>query len=621
IPFQLKRPLNLLNQPLIRQIRDLMEYIQDEFTNPFSGEHRLFRLLHAPWWNLEPVQLARVAASRQTRRDETDQEGNYLKMTRVEREQNAKSLRETLLDAEWLGSIPGIDAKAFQRAGAALESLISALYESPAPVLMEQLFNRSGALAWALNQPDKSAYIQMLYSFQEFVQQEALRQPRLSLAQCLSLLRSMDDNDISLPLLPGPEAQNGVQLMTAHASKGLEFDLVFMLDSTEDAWDKKNSGKNRQFSLPPTLTLSGEEDETEARRRLFYVAMTRAKQRLHISYAHLKEDNKPLKVSRFIAETGLIAQEASVQSTALTTAQARLLLTAESPNITLPDQQLMDALLTDFRLSISAFNRYLRCPLAFFYDDILKVSGATSESAAFGLAMHGALQQLVLKMKSDKQMAWPTAESLVRWFNKEMERQSSFFHEKNFDQRLKMGREYLRRLHVEQVPYWKKRAIVERRIDRVEWNGVPMTGVLDKIEWYDNGTLRIVDYKTGKPDKNKTAAPNEKQPLGGEYWRQLAFYHILLTQSRLYAEPVGKTAISWLEPDPKGTFLVVEITFSAEELQLVQGWITSVYNNIQARNFNTGCEDPACVWCQMHRDRHADVWIADHAEDGLDDSP
>lgn len=69
----------------------------------------------------------------------------------------------------------------------------------------------------------------------------------------------------------------GVRLMTVHASKGLEFDYVFIAGLEEDLFPSKNfSGKHR----------SKEEEEEE--RRLFYVAVTRARKKLFLSYAELR---------------------------------------------------------------------------------------------------------------------------------------------------------------------------------------------------------------------------------------------------------------------------------------------------------------------------------------------
>ncbi len=616
IPYQTKRPVNVLDLPVMQQFRSLLNYLQEETVRPFSGEHRLFRLLHAAFWGLSELDLAKIALACLTERNEETEE-NYLKVGA--RSGKKKHWRELLSDSEALKQLQLSSTEPFQRLGTQLNSWIAAVQNLPLPQLIERLYAQTGMLDWALKQPDKAWYLQVLHTFMEFVRNETIRNPRRSLSKLLDLLDSMDDNKLPLSLNQPVQQVIGVQLLTAHAAKGLEFGYVFMLDCTEDTWDKNAGGNRGHFFLPETLTRSGEEDALEARRRLFYVAMTRAKYQLQISFARNDDAGKALTQSQFLAETGLPISDMEVPYPALLEAQTLLLLEAPNPVVTLPESGLLDSLLADFTLSITALNRYLRCPLAFYYEDVLKVPGATSEAAAFGLAMHGALQQFLLRMKSHKKFEWPTAEALLKIFGQEMDRQRGFFSENGFAQRLALGKDYLRRIHVEQVPYWRKRAIVERRVDKVELDGVPLSGILDKIEWLDGGLLRIVDYKTGTPEPKKTAPPSESQVYGGDYWRQLAFYQILLDKARLYPESVGKTAISWLAPDKRGAFPITEISYSGEELNFVASLIREVYAKIQARAFDTGCGKKECSWCQMQRERNILEVLDRGEEEDLDD--
>lgn len=616
IPYQTKRPVNILDLPVVQQFRELLEYLHEETLRPFSGEHRLFRLLHAAWWGLEPLDLVKMALAC---RPESAVPTDDLYEKAGDRKGKKRNWREAFGDPNLVGSLSLRNPEALARVIQCMESSTTDLHNLPLPGFFERLYARTGLLAWALAQPDKVFYLQVLNTLMDFVQSETARNPRFSLARLLDLFNSMDANKLALPLRQPVQDGPGVQLLTAHSAKGLEFGHVFMIDCTDEAWEKNSGGNRGRFALPPTLTRSGPEDEMEARRRLFYVAMTRAKRRLHISYARSGDDNKALTQACFIDEAALPQTEVAVPQEILLDSQVLLLLEPQQPVITLPETHVLDELLDRFTLSVTGMNRYLRCPLAFYYEDLLKIPGATSEAVAFGNAMHGALQQFVLRMKAHKKLEWPSLEALQRFFGQEMERQRGWFSEQGFLQRQALGREYLRRIHVEQLVFWRKRAIVERRVDRVELDGLPLTGILDKIEWLDNGTLRIVDYKTGFPDPAKTAPPDERQPYGGDYWRQLAFYKILLDKARIYPEPVGKTAISWLEPDRRGAFPITEISFSGEELHFVEQLIRDVFLKIRNREFTTGCGKDDCAWCRMHRDRAVSEAMDRSAEEGLDD--
>jgi DNA helicase-2/ATP-dependent DNA helicase PcrA len=596
----------------------------DELQAPFSGEHRLFRLLHAVFFNLNPLDLAVLAAT--STLGSRDNNPDPLYAQGVQRQKQPRFYwRQWLSDPENLQQLPLKNTAHLLEIGQRLNQWVADTTNLGLPALIERLYSQTGLLDWALQQPDKIWYLQVLHGFLDAVPTpEKLRpgqrqQPGFMLQHFLEMLDSMERNALSLPLRQQVETVNGVQLLTAHAAKGLEFEHVFLFDCVEEAWEKSSGDKRHQFLLPPTLTLSGEEDALEARRRLFYVALTRAKRGLYVSYAQQGADGKNLLQSQFVEETQLTAQSPDVPAAQVYDTQSLLLLEAEKPVLVLPENAMVEALLGQFTLSVTALNRYLRCPIAFWYEDILRVPGTISEAAAYGIAMHGALQRFFLKMKSDKQYQWPSSEALSKLFLVEMEHLRLHFSEHGLVQRQALGKEYLRRIHVEQIPYWRKRAIVERRIDKVTYQGVPLTGVLDKLEWLENGKLRIVDYKTGAPDLKKIAPPGDQQPLGGEYWRQLAFYQILLENARIYPESVEKSAIFWLEPDKKGSFPAVDVTFSNDEIAFVGQLIQETFAHIQQRQFTTGCGQDDCTWCTMLRDRTTTAAMPRIQEEGLDD--
>jgi DNA helicase-2/ATP-dependent DNA helicase PcrA len=87
------------------------------------------------------------------------------------------------------------------------------------------------------------------------------------------------------------ESQEGIQLMTLHSSKGLEFEAVFIVGLEE--------------GLFPSLRAESEEKGIEEERRLCYVGMTRAKSHLFLSHVHLRTvwgQTQVHEPSRFIEE-------------------------------------------------------------------------------------------------------------------------------------------------------------------------------------------------------------------------------------------------------------------------------------------------------------------------------
>ncbi len=102
--------------------------------------------------------------------------------------------------------------------------------------------------------------------------------------------------------------------MTAHGSKGLEFEHIFFAGCNASFWEKKRKPYNG-FKLPDTMFSSqpANTDEEEFR-RLFYVALTSAEQHLSISYCRFKNDGRELEPSMFIAEI-LDEQQLPVEKT------------------------------------------------------------------------------------------------------------------------------------------------------------------------------------------------------------------------------------------------------------------------------------------------------------------
>ena len=92
-------------------------------------------------------------------------------------------------------------------------------------------------------------------------------------------------------------AQNAINLMSAHKSKGLEFDTVYVINSIDLMWGERVRSRSRLIGYPENLAISPNADSYDERIRLYFVAMTRAKRQLYLSYAHNEASANALECS------------------------------------------------------------------------------------------------------------------------------------------------------------------------------------------------------------------------------------------------------------------------------------------------------------------------------------
>jgi len=590
IPFQTRRRPDILKLPLMHNLQDLFRYFALEARHPGSGEYLLFRLLHVDFLGISPSDISRLA----------------LYMARLEG--NRPFWRAILHNSEILQAAGVADLEAFHRLSRCLDELQYALVNENLIGFTERVINRTGLLAFILSQPDAVSAMEILRTFFDLVERESQRsRTRLTVDRLLEILDSYSENDLTIEVQRQTEPLAGVQLLTAHSAKGLEFDRVFMLDAVKTEWESGNRGGRGHFPLPETLTRSGEADELEARRRLFYVAMTRAKSWLQISWSTENAQGKALSASRFVDE---LQEEMDVEIQPGVLPRAELLkgLTAglsEIPKISLavPDTTRVAALLENYALSISGSNQYLNCPLEFYHLQVLRVPAPFSDHAAYGSALHLALRRYYERMLADREHTFPDLPTFKFLFEEEMRRLESRFAPGRFDHYLQTGLSRIEGLHRQEEWRAHRGVKVEYTIRRTHIEGVPLTGVIDKIEFHPRLEVVVSDYKTGKPERNKLNGPTRQDPLGKPFWRQLAFYKILYESFDLSSRIVKKGALTFLDPDAKGHFQTYEVEFDPAEISEFKSLILQTYERIKAQDFYTGCGKSDCVWCNFLQHR------------------
>lgn len=609
IPVYSKRNIDVLVQPFTSKIIQILRYLNAEHDIPYGGDEMLFEILHYDFYRIPPIEIAKLAVEVNTLRYK-EEPTSIRKLLYDKANKPAQNLFDN-------GIHEGL--KNFSRI---IENLVADVPNITLPELFEHIVQNAGVLNYIMQSDEKISLMQLLTALFDFIKDECGRNPLLDLKELISIFDLMEKEGIPLSMTQSGGTDKGVNLLTAHGSKGLEFEYVFFTGANASFWEKKRR-PGGGYKLPDTMFLSqpASTDEEELR-RLFYVALTRAEKHLYISYAKFRNDGKELEPSMFIAE---IQEEHDlpVERIALTLEQQTefelLHFTAQAPEIEQAEEDFISGLLDKFVMNVTALNSYLNCPLNFYYRNLIRIPSGKSEATEFGSAIHHALEKLFRKMQDGKQDTFPSKEDMIADFNWYMNRHRENFTKEAFDRRMEYGDEVLRNYYDKYINSWNKVVAVERNIRGIVYNGVPLKGKLDKLE-FNGKEVNVVDYKSGNIENAlpKMKAPHDKDPHGGDYWRQAVFYKILVDNYEQKDWKVISTEFDFVEPDKKGEYRKEKILINPQDMETVKQQITEVWNKIQARDFYTGCGKEDCHWCNFVKNNKLAVALHDLQEEEAD---
>ena len=284
IAVNIRRKIDVLTIPFGEKIINILEYLSRELESAYSGDDLLFEIMHYDFFDIPPIEIAKASVA-------TAKE-NYNTLTN---NQPKTSLRRYVNEMRVPAQAGLFDAPT----NTGLKNLISDsdyLLKEEFIVTLQQFFqeaiSKMGVLRYIMQQADKGAHMQMLTSFFDFLKDESRKNPEIKLADFLQIIKTMKEHHIRMELNRVIYSDTGINFLTAHGSKGLEYEHVYFIGCDKKTWDSK--GRNNGFSYPDTLTQAPADDiaQKEESRRLFYVALTLAKQCLTISYAAKDKNGK-----------------------------------------------------------------------------------------------------------------------------------------------------------------------------------------------------------------------------------------------------------------------------------------------------------------------------------------
>lgn len=320
---------------------------------------------------------------------------------------------------------------------------------------------------------------------------------------------------------------NAVNILTVHSAKGLEFPVVFLANLVSQRFP--TTERREQIPIPEKLikeVLPKGDYHEEEERRLFYVGMTRAKEKLYLTAAdYYGEGKRGKKLSPFIFEA-LGDKTLSSEQAKDNTKQLSIL--EYEPKISIKEKKV--PIHIDY-LSYSQIETFNTCPLHYKLRYIYKVPTPQTASQSFGTTMHAVLKDFYLKVQKGEK---PTDKLIISLLNNLWikEGYASKVQEKKF---LEKGKDYLRGFLKEEFNPKIKTVSLELPFvvpliskDKSE-KPLKIGGKIDRVDILPGGGIEIIDYKTG------ATIPTQKEVDSN---LQLSFYALAAT--KIPTEPLGK---------------------------------------------------------------------------------
>lgn len=519
VPYVVVSKENILHDPVMRKLLWLLRAVANPLDNERLGEVLLMDVV-----DIEPLDALMLF--------------DELRYGR-----KRKSLLRLLRTASTLEHVEFQNPQKLERFAQFVEEQKVKGENLPFIEFFDAFVRESGFLRYLLAKPESQVHIRQLGAFLEEIRKVVSEKPVYRLGDFLAYVEALLQYDVPIDAAAS-SIMSGVQLMTAHGAKGLEFDHVYITDAVSGRWNNKR--QMNFFTLPVVTDKTSTEDD----RRLFYVALTRAKKNITITYALVNADGKPQEPSRFVTE--ILGEHVTVKQSANTAVKAEQLFAPRTSFLpALTSLEYIRERFFSLKLSATALNNYFKHPIVYFFCNLLRLPTTPTKSILYGNVVHKALELFFQESKRAGSIL--PVERLLELYEGALER-SYLLHE-YYEEFASRGREHLLGYYQARCHDWSLDIETEKRLSGIGFSlntkeELMLTGVLDKLEYLSDGTVRVVDYKTGKTWSEKSK--EEKELLR----RQIVFYKLLVDahQERGKTLVMSEGLLDFVEPNKKGIY-------------------------------------------------------------------
>jgi ATP-dependent exoDNAse (exonuclease V) beta subunit len=297
-----------------------------------------------------------------------------------------------------------------------------------------------------------------------------------------------------------------VNILSVHRAKGLEWDTVYVIDCTEGSFPMRSHGSSLEVPVRLRAVQSAADDYLAEERRLMYVAATRARKELILTYGDRHGSGMHRKPSRFIDEL-LVGPATDMHSREEQTTLELFAPRTVSTSVQLPERMKQDGV---YVLTASQIECWLKCPLDFYYKHVLAMPEPDSPVAAYGTAIHSAIQHI---FEGRRKNHTPTLESLETEVKAALPRagyQSAGIRDRAHAQALKSLHTIYERFTSEELPIEVEQGFGALVPDLP----LKITGRMDAV-YHHGDNVEIRDFKTSSSvttsEKAKTRATGSQQ--------------------------------------------------------------------------------------------------------------